>query len=343
MKKNYLFSIVFMAISQIFWGQCSEAPETLNVNGISVNVKDCSGSEITGFFNFSETYNGKNRYVSLIDNNLLISFDGTKWVVHLINNIATTSFENTTVTSDLTPPLTGWTPTGCDAESSMEVKLGVQLCYGSNVNDLINLTENNNDIEFKFYDNDANGAVALEGTTALTSQTYYVTRSNLCGESEKSEFLLTVLPDLNNTVTNNAGVLTASQTGLSYQWFTCTNEKLEGETGQTFTPTENGIYKVHINDGFCMVESACVTVNTLSNEEFNKTSRILVSPNPSSQFVHITSPLNGRVQVINTFGQVVKRVQIKANTKSKINISNLSRGLYFVKVNNTTAKKLIIK
>ena len=155
---------------------------------------------------------------------------------------------------------------------------------------------------------------------------------------------ITDLCDLDNTVTVAAGVLTATQTGASYQWYNCSDNSTVGTNSNTFTPTQSGDYKVDITVGSCTVTSTCVTVTTLGNPNFETSSRLLVYPNPSQGIVNIQSDADGYFQIINQWGQVLKSFKIEANATNTIDLQNLNDNVYFIKeVNHAKSHKLIIK
>jgi len=159
-------------------------------------------------------------------------------------------------------------------------------------------------------------------------------------------FTITIndLCDLNNTLTQSSGILTATQTGASYQWYKCSDNSLVGTNSNTYSPTVVGDYKVDITSGSCTVTSTCVTVTTLGNTAFETNSKFVLYPNPSSGIVHINSDTDGDFQIINQLGQIMKTFKVEANVINTIDIHNLNDNLYFIKeVNHSKSHKLIIK
>ncbi|WP_281297254.1 beta strand repeat-containing protein [Flavobacterium limnophilum] len=159
-------------------------------------------------------------------------------------------------------------------------------------------------------------------------------------------FTITVndLCDLDNTVTQSAGILTATQTGATYQWYKCSDNSLVGTNSNTYTPTVVGDYKVDITSGSCTVTSTCVTVTTLGNTTFETNSKFVLYPNPSSGIVNINSEADGDFQILNQLGQVMKTFKVNANVINTIEAENLTDGIYFVKDSNKNKSyKLIIK
>lgn len=151
---------------------------------------------------------------------------------------------------------------------------------------------------------------------------------------------------LSNGATEALGVVTATQTGLgvTYQWFTCPNSILVGETNQAFTPTVVGNYKVVISFAGCSTESNCITVNTLGTNQTEKGSKVLVYPNPSNGLFTINSEIDADFVLVNQIGQIVKNISVKANQDLKIATTNLTSGLYILKEKNNKvgAQKLVI-
>ncbi len=88
--------------------------------------------------------------------------------------------------------------------------------------------------------------------------------------------------------------------------------------------------------------------NTTGIEENNETSKFNLYPNPASDMIRIeptTSTLESVVEITNALGQIVKTNTL-TNSTLIIPVSDLSKGLYFVKVQNEKSKtvsKLIIQ
>ncbi len=185
-------------------------------------------------------------------------------------------------------------------------------------------------------------------TTAsgLVAGTYTVTVTDANGCTDTQSFTITEPSAIDSNVTQAAGVLTATQTGATYQWYSCPNTSLTGETNQTYTPTVVGDYKVDITVGGCTVTSNCITVTTLGINEFDLFSKFKMYPNPTNGNLNIETETDGDFVIINQIGQIVERFSAKANTKTTINIERLSEGTYFVKGGkgtNIPTKKLVIK
>jgi hypothetical protein len=107
-------------------------------------------------------------------------------------------------------------------------------------------------------------------------------------------------------VTNASPVLTANQTGATYQWLDCnnSNQAIAGETNQNYTATVSGSYAVEITVGNCVNTSTCETVtvtsiNSISENDF------AVYPNPSTGLFTMNLINASKVEITNTLGQLV--------------------------------------
>lgn len=95
-----------------------------------------------------------------------------------------------------------------------------------------------------------------------------------------------------------------------------------------------------MNGGFFLVKDP----NFLSTESFTKETLSLF-PNPATDFLTIqteNTPIE-KIQLINTLGQQVLSIENNNTIKRTIDISLLNPGMYFVVINGTTSKKLMIK
>ena len=153
------------------------------------------------------------------------------------------------------------------------------------------------------------------------------------------------LTSIDNTVTNNNGVLSATQSGATYQWIDCDNGNaiISGENAQTFSPSTNGNYAVNINLNGCMTVSNCVQVTTLSSNSFDFNNKISLYPNPVGSIFNLNlgdSYEEVTVKVVNSLGQV-----IAVNTYSNINqVSqdvDFGSGVYFVEITTNTGEKAV--
>lgn len=115
---------------------------------------------------------------------------------------------------------------------------------------------------------------------------------------------------------------------------------LDVATGPYKVSVYNGFQTAILNNGFIVWE--------LSTSDFDSNSMIMVYPNPANQKVNLTIPkdfVNASVcKIVNTQGKEVFRYSPKAE-KTEINISKLSKGIYFLKTtfNGKEYMKKLIK
>ena len=93
-----------------------------------------------------------------------------------------------------------------------------------------------------------------------------------------------------------------------------------------------------INSGFFLVKSSNLGVGDTANSDFS------IYPNPSKTNITIKSandPLT-EVRVLNVLGQQVLGFGFADSISEDIDISSLDSGMYLVKINNLTTKRLIV-
>lgn len=141
-----------------------------------------------------------------------------------------------------------------------------------------------------------------------------------------------IIPE--TTVTASGATLTADNTniGVTYQWVDCNdgNAPIAGETGVSFTATENGSYAVEVTDGGCTQTSDCIVID-LSDLGEIKADMIKLYPNPATSVLTIESVLKGSVGFFDINGKLILSSKIKSGT-NVINVNNLASGTYTLRV-----------
>ncbi|MFN8164682.1 MAG: aryl-sulfate sulfotransferase [Bacteroidia bacterium] len=146
------------------------------------------------------------------------------------------------------------------------------------------------------------------------------------------------------TISEANGVLTAS-TADEYQWF-MNGQKLAGETAQTYTPTQDGIYLVRTTDAnHCVYVYSSGYHFTLSTgvKETSATD-FSVYPNPSNGIVNISEEkLSGKhfeVKVYDSTG----RLLVSNRTLYQLDLAEFGSGLYHIVIlpENEIAKDFIV-
>lgn len=195
------------------------------------------------------------------------------------------------------------------------------------------------------------GATTETGTGDASSETFNAgvttvtyTVSDEEGNSANCSFEVNY-EVINTSVTQTGNMLEASANGFSYQWVNCNNQyaPVSGETGQEFTPTENGSYAVIIT-GNCVDTSDCYTITTIGIEAIDFDSQISVYPNPVDDIINIEIKGNqSQVDVVitNVNGQEALRAKYTDKQSIEVDVEHLLPNVYFMKVKTSEGTKII--
>ncbi len=145
---------------------------------------------------------------------------------------------------------------------------------------------------------------------------------------------LTIKPLPDKGITLNGIVLTARQTGASYQWLDCDNNfsEIVNETGQSFTPTKNGRYALAITLNDCSDTSVCYAITTvgIATNTFNH--NIIVYPNPTQGKINIDlgfSYENISVKIQSLNGQIITQKHFNNQQLLELNL-DVAEGVYLL-------------
>ena len=181
-------------------------------------------------------------------------------------------------------------------------------------------------------------------TPTVGNLTYTVTGTdgNNCTNTDQVVITVNDLPTV-PVITSFSMILTSSA-ATSYQWFSG-SDLINGETAQTYSPTQSGLYSVEITDSNgCSATSDGFIFTFSALTSLNKTGFIEVSPNPSSGMFSISfgSSDARSIKVFNASGSVVFN---SSNPISEIDLTNQSKGVYFLKIetdNKIYITKLVV-
>jgi hypothetical protein len=163
------------------------------------------------------------------------------------------------------------------------------------------------------------------------SMTYSV-EYTLNGCSDDYSVFITVQDPI-ITVSQNQNILTADQAGATYQWLDCTNGNLivSGETSQTYTALVNGDYAVQVTLNGCTDTSLCMTVNTNSLDENSAHGTLVLSPNPTTDFliIELQDVKNGSsLEMTDGTGKILMVLTIDSDV-IQMNMKDLAPGVYY--------------
>lgn len=140
--------------------------------------------------------------------------------------------------------------------------------------------------------------------------------------------------------TNIAGniVLSANDSGLTYQWLDCVNaySPIASATNQYYIPTVTGSYAVSLDNGYCEDTSRCIRVY-FSGIESKESSDIRPSifPNPSSGTFEVNLGRNTKfvqLTVYSILGTEVFHSKYRNISRISCQVPNLSSGEYIIEI-----------
>jgi hypothetical protein len=175
----------------------------------------------------------------------------------------------------------------------------------------------------------------LNGNTYTSSGSYTATIPAVSGCDSVVTLNLSITSVL-NSVFQNGAVLTANQTGASYQWLDCENGNapIVGATAQTYIATENGSYAVQITLNGCTVTSTCQTVSGLNIDNATPAQKIEIFPNPTFDFVTVQVSKDNPIDAIvikTADGKIVQNVSVTSDNDVQVVLPS-ETGIYILEV-----------
>ncbi|AUP78691.1 T9SS type A sorting domain-containing protein [Flavivirga eckloniae] len=137
-----------------------------------------------------------------------------------------------------------------------------------------------------------------------------------------------------------------ASTSLGYngsQWMLYQTGQMNGarafnnlNTSSDLTPPKTGWTGASCNGTFILEYSSTLKTNNLTHDD----KQIIISPNPSSENIEIKGlkKQHQRGVINNINGKKIKEIK---NIYDKINISSLSKGIYFIIIDNTYSLKFL--
>jgi hypothetical protein len=178
-------------------------------------------------------------------------------------------------------------------------------------------------------------------TVSPVSTTNYSLIYTLGGCPSGTELaVVTVKPMPAAGVTEASNVITAVQGSALYQWLDCNTgySVIAGQTGQSYAPMANGSYAVVIDLNGCTDTSAC-TVILSTGIAAQQNSGVSLYPNPTSGMIYVSGiGLSAfEYEIIDVTGKTILSGKLSAQN-AVINISELSKGMYFLKTRNAETR-----
>lgn len=185
-----------------------------------------------------------------------------------------------------------------------------------------------------------NGTTGAIDLASSTDGTYTITNTiaatATCAQ-ETATATITVEEVPTATITLSGLTLTATETGVTYQWINCAgNTPVAGATAQSFTPSAPGSYAVIITDGNCSTTSACEAVSNVGIED-KSIEMVTVYPNPTENTITISGleVSNAVVTILDVNGRVLV-VENTTSTTLELSVRDFEAGVYFISVASET-------
>ena len=153
-----------------------------------------------------------------------------------------------------------------------------------------------------------------------------------------------VHPLLDSTITLSGITLSATETGVNYQWYDCAHDMpISGETNQNFTATANGSYYVEVENNGCSYTSDCMQVTGVGIEEQEFAPQAKLYPNPTNGnfTLDFGENLSGSVTLYDISGRQLQSFNVNSNLID-VNIAGDS-GLYLIRIQNAEGAQKTLK
>jgi hypothetical protein len=179
--------------------------------------------------------------------------------------------------------------------------------------------------------------------TSSTSQPTF-TLTNAVGCDSVVTLDLTI-NTVNVSVTQAGEVLTADETGATYQWLDCeTQTAINGATNQTYTATANGSYAVEVTKDGCTDTSACSTVSGIGIIENDFGTSLVLFPNPTGGNFTVdlgNNYQNVNIRLMDLNGKLIESNNYEAGQSFDMTI-NEPAGVYLLQI-EAESKNAIIR
>lgn len=226
--------------------------------------------------------------------------------------------------------------TPCTLPTSLVISGDNSFCAGGNTT-LSVAGQLNDATDWQWYSGSCGGTPVGSGATLTVSTpgNYYVRGEGGCVVSGACQSVAIAQNTVNTSVTNTGGLLTAAQTGASYQWVDCNNgnQPVSGAVGQTFIPSANGSYAVQIlTTAGCSATSNCVAYNSLGLADFDM-STVQLYPNPTTGIVTVyfgAQVTLDELTLTDLTGRLIKTDRDLQTNSAEINLTNEAKGVYFL-------------
>ncbi len=182
-------------------------------------------------------------------------------------------------------------------------------------------------------------------TASNTSATFTLSNVHACDSIVTLNLTINQTPD--TSVVQNGITLSAvaNVPGLTYRWLNCNNNyaPIQGETGQSFSATDNGSYALEVSKNQCVGVSSCYAVTTVGILEDTFETQIIVYPNPTNG--NISLDLGGiypetLVKIYDTNGKLINQLKFENKNILELYIHG-ANGIYLIDIQPGSQKALM--
>ena len=200
---------------------------------------------------------------SVVTLNLTVSFSNTGTHIQTACDSYTWIDGNTYTASNSTTTHTLTNSPGCDSV----VTLNLTMNFSTTGTDVQTVCDTYTWIDGNTY------------TASNSTATHTLTNSVGC---DSAVTLNLIINNIDSSVTQQGTLLTADETGATYQWLNCPSmTPISGATSQSYTATANRDYAVIVANNGCSDTSSCYTVTGVGIIENDFGIGLLIYPNPT--------------------------------------------------------------
>jgi hypothetical protein len=183
------------------------------------------------------------------------------------------------------------------------------------------------------YDTICNGdSYSFGSQTINQGGTFNRTITNAAGCDSVITLNLFVRPAVAVTASASGFNLSATAGFVAYQW-KLNGSAISGANAQTYTAVANGTYTVEVTDANgCKGTSNTLNVTGVGIENLSNIS-LTIYPNPATDIITIET--DEQVTGVELFSAIGQKINVTANAKQQINISDLAAGAYSLIIHTT--------
>jgi PKD repeat protein len=166
-------------------------------------------------------------------------------------------------------------------------------------------------------------------------------------EVARDTIVINVKPIPAPTISENAGVLTASTINVRYQWYR-EGVIINGATARSYTPTTAGNYTVEITDSKdCRAISAPYNFTPTGWDNATFSGFIKIYPNPTQGVLWVESENSGvyAIECVNLLGRVMQadKIEVSLKTPYSYSVEQLPNGFYWLCLTDSSGKRFSVK